>query len=100
MTDPAEPLFGKRFLLDRMSRRVAETAHVFLRREDGMVLRAPRRSTSLSVLVGPALRAKLNASSVDEFLALVKEYELCHRPEKSPPPKSGRRSTSKRDSKL
>ena len=99
VTDPAEPLFGRRFRLDRMCRSISESAYVFLRREDGVVLRVPRRSTSLSILVGQTPRAKLNASSVDDFLALVKEYELCHRPKNSKPTKSGRRSTSKRDSK-
>lgn len=99
VTDPAAPLFGKRFRLDSRARSTSETAYVFLRREDGVVLRVPRRSTSLSILVGHAPQAKLSPQSVTEFLSLVKEYELCRHPEKSRPGKSGRRSTSKRDKK-
>ena len=99
VTDPAAPLYGKRFRLDSMTRRSAETATVFLRREDGVVLRVPRRSTSLAILVEHTPRAKLNVQSVTEFLDLVKEYELCRHPEKSKPTKSGRHSTSNRNKK-
>ena len=99
VTDPAEPLYGKRFRLDLMTCSRADTAYVFLRREDGVVLRVPRRSTSLLILVGHTPRTKLNTRSVTEFLCLVKEYELCRRPEKSRPTKSGRRSTSNRAKK-
>lgn len=96
VTDPAEALYGKRLLLDRMTRRVSETAYVFLRRSDGVILRVPRRATSLAVLVECTPRTKLNAQSVAEFLSLVKEYELCPSPKTSRPKKSGPRSTSKR----
>ncbi len=44
-----------------------------------------REATNLSLLERMGPRAKLSASAVTEFLALVKEYELC----RSPPPKSG-----------
>ena len=97
--DPTEPLYGRRFRVESISRSPQELAHVFVRREDGICLRVPLRSTNLSLLVSDTPRAKLNAQSVAEFLGLVKEYELCPQRRKSAPSKSGRRSTSKRDSK-
>lgn len=99
ITDPAEPLFGKRFRLESISRGAEEATHVFLRREDGIVLRVPKRATDLSVLVDHAPRAKLSQQAVAEFLDLVKEYELCPPPQESPRTNSGRRSTKSRNKK-
>ena len=104
MTDPTEPLYGKRFRVESISRSTKELAHVFLRRDDGIVLRVPLRATSLSTLANHAPRAKLCRQAAQEFLDLVKEYELC--PPINIPPlntrkphKSGRRSTKKRGKK-
>ena len=99
MTDPREPLYGKRFRVESVSRSSAEVAHVFLRRDDGIVLRVPLRATSLSTLVNHAPRAKLCNQAVTEFLDLVKEYELCPPTNPRKPTKSGRRSTKQRDKK-
>jgi hypothetical protein len=99
VTDPTEPLYGRRFRVESISRSPQEVAHVFVRRADGIGLRVPLRSTNLSVLVSETPRAKLNTQSIAEFLSLVKEYELCPPPKTSPPKQSGRRSTSIRDSK-
>ncbi len=99
MTDPREPLYGKRFRVESVSRSSKELAHVFLRRDDGIVLRVPLRATSLSTLVIDAPRAKLCKQSVAEFLDLVKEYELCPPTNIRKSTKSGRRSTKKRDKK-
>lgn len=99
VTDPAEPLYGRRFRVESISRGPQGAAHVFLRRDDGIVLRVPLRATNLSTLVHHAPRAKLGNPSVAEFLGLVKEYELCPLSQKANPSKSGRRSTSKRDTK-
>ena len=43
ITDPAEPFFGKRLRLESISRGTDEATHVVLRREDGIVLRVPKR---------------------------------------------------------
>jgi hypothetical protein len=99
VTDPREPLYGKRLRVESVSRSSEELAHVFLRRDDGIVLRVPLRSTSLSTLVNHAPRAKLCNQAVSEFLDLVKEYELCLLTNTHKPTKSGRRSTRKRNKK-
>jgi len=99
VTDPSEPLYGRQFRVESVSRSAVELAHVFLRRDDGIVLRVPLRATSLSTLVNHAPRAKLCNPSVAEFLDLVKEYELCHLTNTHKPIKSGRRSTKKRGKK-
>jgi hypothetical protein len=92
VTDPAEPLFGKRLLVERVASTPQDVAHVFLRREDGIVLRVPLRATSLSTLVRHAPRAKLCKQAVREFLDLVKEYEQCARKFATKSVKSGPRS--------
>ena len=98
MTDPAEPLFGRRLLVERVASTPQDVAHVFLRREDGIVLRVPLRATSLSALVRHAPRAKLCRQAVQEFLDLVKEYEQCVRKSATRSAVCGRRSgKSKRD---
>ena len=99
MTDPREPLWGKRLLIERVARGPEEVAHVFLLREDGIVLRVPLRATSLSTLVNQTPRAKLCKQAAQEFLDLVKEYELCPPTNTRKPNKSGRRSTKKRNKK-
>jgi hypothetical protein len=78
---------------------------VFLKREDGIVLRVPLRATNLSTFVEPTPRVKLSRSAVSEFLALVKEHELCPlmntspSASKRPPSRSGRRSKKTCDKK-
>ena len=99
MTDPAEPLFGKRLRVESIASTPQAVAHVFLRRDDGIVLRVPLRATSLSTLVRHEPRAKLCKDAVQEFLVLVKEYEQCanDRPRKSA--KSGSRSKKRTHNK-
>jgi hypothetical protein len=99
VTDPREPLYGRRFRVESVSRSSEEQAHVFLRRDDGIVLRVPLRATSLSTLVDCAPRAKLCKQSVSEFLGFVKEYKLCPPSNKHQSTKPGRRLTKKRDKK-
>ena len=76
-----------------------DVAHVFLRREDGIVLRVPLRATSLSTLVRLAPRAKLSKRAVQEFLDLVKEYEQCAQKPATKSAKSGRRSNRRKRNK-
>jgi hypothetical protein len=92
VTDPTEPLFGKRLRVESVARTPQDVAHVFLRREDGIVLRVPLRGTSLSTLVRHAPSAKLCKHAVQEFLDLVKEYEQCAQKPATKSAKSGSRS--------
>jgi hypothetical protein len=92
VTDPADPLFGKRLRVESISSTPQDVAHVFLRRDDGIVLRVPLRATSLSTLVEHAPRAKLCKHAVQEFLDLVKEYEQCTQKAATKSARSGPRS--------
>ena len=95
MTDPAEPLFGKRLRVERVANTPQNVAHVFLRREDGIVLRVPLRATNLSTLVRHTPQVKLCKRAVQEFLDLVKEYEQCTNKAATKSAKSGRRSSKR-----
>ena len=96
VTDPTHPLYGRRFEIFSTPRGRDDYAHLLVRYRDGIVLRLPRRVTSLSAWGHDAPRATLSRTGVEEFLALVKEYESCpHRIQKSPPAKSGTRSRPK-----
>jgi hypothetical protein len=88
VTDPREPLYGKRFQVLSVSRGPAASAHAWVLYRDQITLRLPLRSTSLSPLVDSRPQATLTRGSVEHFLSLVKEYELCQQP----PGKSGQRS--------
>jgi len=99
VTDQREPLFGKRMLVERVARSPQEVANVFLRRDDGVVLRVPLRATSLSTLDLSGPRAKLCKQAAQEFLDLVKEYELCTKTATPKPVKSGRPSTKHTNNK-
>lgn len=98
MTDPAEPLFGKRLRVESVASTPQEAGHVFLQREDGIVLRVPLRATNLSTLVRHAPRAKLCKQAVQEFLDLVMECERCVKKPAKAPARSGRRSAKQKRS--
>ena len=99
MTDPTEPLFGKRLRVESVASTPQDVAHAFLRRDDGVVLRVPLRATSLSTLVRHAPRAKLSKHAVQEFLALVKEYEQCVQKSATKSARSGSRSKKRTNKK-
>lgn len=92
MTDPREPLYGKRLQVESIARTDPRIAHVFLRTQDGVVLRVPLRATSLSTLVDHSPRATLCTDAVAQFLELAKEYALCRATKNRKSTKSGRRS--------
>jgi hypothetical protein len=92
-------LFGKRLRVESVASTPQEAAHVFLRREDGIVLRVPLRATSLSTLVRHAPRAKLCNDAVQEFLDLVMEYERCAKKLAKVSAKSGPRSAEQKRKK-
>jgi hypothetical protein len=93
VTDPAHPLHGRQF--DIVSAARHPDGHVLVRYRDGILLRLPRAATSLLTLGRHAPCAKLCCSAVQEFLALVREYELCPKVNRSQRAKSGPRSRPK-----
>jgi len=99
VTDPAEPLFGKCLRVERVASSPQDVAQVFLRRDDGIVLRVPLRATSLSTLVRHAPSAKLCVQAVQEFLDLVMEYERCAKKPANKSAKSGLRSKKQKRNK-
>ena len=92
VTDCTHPLVGRRFQIISIARGDEATAHVFVRYSDDIVLRVLIAATTLSGLEHSTAHSKLSAPAVEEFLTLVKEYELCPTQPKSKPTKSGRRS--------
>ncbi|MEQ1904535.1 MAG: hypothetical protein ABL888_10145 [Pirellulaceae bacterium] len=94
MTDPREPLYGKRLRIESIARTDPRFAHVFLRTEDDVVLRVPLRATSLSTLVDHSPRATLNTDAVVQFLELAKEYALCRAIKNPKSTRYGHRSTN------
>ena len=85
VTDLRHPLYGRRFRVHSATGGDASTARVYVHDSKGRRLMILREATRLSVLGRGAPSARLNTSAVEEFLALVKEYELCP----SPPATSG-----------
>ena len=86
MTDPAHPLYGRRFKVHSVTGGNTHSARVFVVYRGDLRLMILREATNLSVLERTAPRTKLCRTVASrEFLALVKEYKLC----RSPPTKSG-----------
>jgi hypothetical protein len=85
VTDPGHPLYGQRFEVHSVTGGDTHSARVYVVFRGDHRLMILREATNLSVLERIAPRAKLSTSTVTEFLALVKEYELC----RSVPAKSG-----------
>jgi hypothetical protein len=77
VTDPGHPLYGRRFKVHSVTGGDTHSARVFVVYRGDLRLMILREATNLSVLKRTGPRAKLSASSVREFQALVKEYELC-----------------------
>jgi hypothetical protein len=99
VTDPREPLYGKRLQIESVARTDPSIAHVFLRTQDGVVLRVPLRATSLSTLVDHSPRTTLNTDAVVQFLELAKEYALCRATKPRKSAKSGQPSTNNKKKK-
>jgi hypothetical protein len=88
VTDPRHPLFGQRFKVHAITGGDVHSARIYVRYCGDLRLMILREATNLSILGRNTPCAKLNTSSVEEFVALVKEYELCP----SSPAKSGNAS--------
>lgn len=95
VTDPCHPLFGRRFEVHSVTGGDTHSARVYVKDGGDRRLMILREATSLSVLVRMEPRSKLCASAVKEFLALVKEYELCPRALKTSGGGSARRCKTK-----
>lgn len=93
VTDPTHALYGREFIVERISHGPESSAIVFVRYGEDIQLRIPLRATSLATLPAQMRCVKLTHDSVEEFLSLVKEYESCQRQLKM----SGRRSVHKRN---
>ena len=78
VTDPAHPLFGRRFSLISMSRPPLGEAHAFVQYRDFMLLKIPVSATDF----GPSqfsLSTKLSLPSLKAIIQLFKDCEeLCH----------------------
>ena len=85
MTDPAHPLFGRRFPLQWRSAPPADAGHVFVRYRGTLVLRLPTAATSLAP-PRPALQTKLTFEAVTELVTLARHCEALCPPS---PPLSG-----------
>ena len=77
VTDSGHPLYGQRFKVHSITGGDTCSARVYAILHGDHRLMILREATNLSVLERIAPRAKLSTSVVAEFLALVKEYELC-----------------------
>ncbi len=77
VTDPRHPLYGRRFAVHTVTGGDIQSARVFVVYRGDQRLMILREATNLSVLERTDVRSKLSARVVRDFLALVKEYELC-----------------------
>jgi hypothetical protein len=77
VTDPVHPLYGRRFQVHTVTGGDIQSARVFVVYRGDQRLMILREATNLSVLERTDVRSKLSARVVRDFLALVKEYELC-----------------------
>lgn len=98
VTDPAHPLFGRRFaLVGRHDGPQARPGFVLVVYRDSILIKLPLAATSLHSTLTPAARTKLNAEAVLQLLAFVKE---CESPCPSRPRPSGHACPRRAASKL
>ena len=78
MTDPAHPLYGRRFSVLSISHPPQRPGHVLVAYRGFMRLRLAAQVTSLRADNSCRLRTKFTRATLLELLALTKEYEgLC-----------------------
>ena len=73
MTDPAHPLFGRRFHVVSISHPPQHPGHVIVAYRGFMRLRLPAQATSLTADNGHPLRTTFTRAAPLELLALTKE---------------------------
>ena len=72
MTDPAHPLFGRRFRVLSVSHPPQRPGHVTVAYHEGMRLRIPVPATSLAPVSAPPPRTKLTRAALLDLLSLVR----------------------------
>ena len=75
MTDPAHPLFGRRFTVISVSHPPQRPGHVVVAYRDFMRLRLPVQTTNLASANAVLLRTTFTRAALRELLALLKECE-------------------------
>jgi hypothetical protein len=90
VTDPAHPLYGRRFSIISVSHPPQHAGHVVVAYRDFMRLRLPLLATSLAPSCASPSRTKLTRKALLDLLALVQE---CATPCPAPPDSSGADST-------
>jgi hypothetical protein len=90
VTDPAHPLYGRRFRIISVSHPPQRPGHVIAAYRDFMRLRLPILSTSLAPCHASPPRTKLTRTALLDLLALAQE---CAAPCPAPPDSSGAGST-------
>jgi hypothetical protein len=75
VTDPAHPLYGRRFRVLSISHPPQQPGHVVVAYRDFMRLRLPVRTTDLVPRNAPALRTTFTRAALHELLDLVKECD-------------------------
>jgi hypothetical protein len=75
VTDPAHPLFGRRFTVVSVSHPPQRPGHVLVAYRDFMRLRIPVQATSLATDTGSRLRTQFTRAAFLDLLALLKECE-------------------------
>src|SRR5205814_6416212 len=73
VTDPAHPLFGRRFTVLSISRQLQSPGYVLVAYHDAIQLRLPVPATNLASSQIPRLRTKWTAAAIQELLALFQE---------------------------
>ena len=73
VTDPAHPLFGRRFPLLRLCRSAHGAGFVEVRYRDTFRLRIPLDATDRATTPPTGTRTKLTPAAVQEFIALAEE---------------------------
>lgn len=90
VTDPAHPLFGRRFPVLSVSRQPGSPGYVLVAYGDTMRLRIPVPATNLATGQIPRVRTKCTAAAIRELLFLFQEVR---------PPCRSRRTQSGRGSR-
>jgi hypothetical protein len=90
VTDPAHPLYGRRFPIISVSHPPLHAGHVVVAYRDFMRLRIPVLATSLAPRCASTPRTKLTRKALLDLLALMQE---CAAPCPAPPDSSGADST-------
>lgn len=79
VTDPAHPLYGRRFQIISITHPLNSPGHVYARYRKKMVLHIPITATDLA-LTRSIVRTKLTSQAVEEFILLANQCEVLCQP--------------------